>query len=218
VYLQRFAAAGGFAVASHAGDAGEYRAIFAERCAVSGSFRGCLQPRSHQRRRSRAPEVLMRGRTRRPGLEELFLAVDERVDVVGREFDAVAVGDGVRGARLDAISAEDAARVVDVVDACVALAGGDALRLRIFRSFDVDTIRGARGGAQEAPDALLVAIFVPLKYVNSPIARLDARSHLREALRGGLPKHRAEGDAEALDERCEGFPHFSDDRWHRKPL
>lgn len=154
---------------------------------------------------------MLRGGTRRPGFEELFLAVDERVDVVGRELDAVAVSDGVRGARLDAISAEDAARIVDVVDAGVALAGGNAFRVGIFGGFYVDAIRGARGGAQEAPDALLVAIFVPLKDVNSPVARLHRGRHFREALRGGLPKHRAEGDAEALDERCEGFPYFSDD-------
>ena len=51
-----------------------------------------------------------------PGLEELFLAIDHGVDVVGREFETVAVGDGVGGAGLDAIAAENAARVIDVVD------------------------------------------------------------------------------------------------------
>ena len=87
---------------------------------------------------------------RRPGFEELFFAVDQRVDVVGGELDAVSVSDGVGGAGFDAVAAEDAARIVDVVDLGVAFAGGDRLRFGIFRGLDVDTVRGASGGAQES--------------------------------------------------------------------
>ena len=46
--------------------------------------------------------------------EEVFLAHDESGGVEAGEFEAVAVGDGVGGAGLDAITAEDAAVVVDV--------------------------------------------------------------------------------------------------------
>src|SRR5579885_3400023 len=56
-------------------------------------------------------------------LEELFLAVDQRIDVVGREFESVPVGDRVRWACFHAVPAKDAPRVIDVVNLRVALAG-----------------------------------------------------------------------------------------------
>ena len=90
----------------------------------------------------------------------------------------MAVRDGVGGAGLDAIAAEDAARVIDVVDLGVALAGGDALRFGILGGFDVDAIRWACGGAQETADALFEAVFVALQDVNAAIARLNAGRRL----------------------------------------
>jgi len=60
------------------------------------------------------------------GDEEILLAHDESGGVEAGEFEAVAVGDGVSGACLHAIAAEDAAVVVDVVDLGVTLGAGDA--------------------------------------------------------------------------------------------
>ncbi len=55
--------------------------------------------------------------------QHVFLAHDQVGSVQGGELKTVAVGDGVRGAGLDAIAAKDAAVVVDVVDLGVALRG-----------------------------------------------------------------------------------------------
>jgi len=43
--------------------------------------------------------------------KKLLFAVNERIDVVGRELEAVTVRDGIGRARFHAITAEDASRV-----------------------------------------------------------------------------------------------------------
>jgi len=95
--------------------------------------------------------------------EQLFFAVNELGDVIGGEFEAVSVGDGVGRAGLHAISAKDAAVVVDVVDRGVALAGADARLGGIFRRFNINAVGGAGGGAEETGDAFFQAGLVALK-------------------------------------------------------
>ena len=51
------------------------------------------------------------------GFEELFFAIDQGIDVVGGELESMTVRDRVGGAGFDAVSAENAARIIDVVDA-----------------------------------------------------------------------------------------------------
>ena len=94
------------------------------------------------------------------------------------------VGDGVGGAGLNAVAAEDAAIVVDVVDLGVALGGGDANFVGVFRSLNIDAICGAGRGAKEAGDAFLQAIFVALQ------ARARRESAARRPLRAGGPCRR----------------------------
>ena len=65
-----------------------------------------------------------------------------------------------RRARLDAQAAEDAAQVVDLVDAAVPLAGEYCAVGRVVTALDVDGVRGARPGAQLAADALLEPVRV----------------------------------------------------------
>jgi hypothetical protein len=160
-------------------------------------------------------EVLRRclrgGITRRPRFEELLLAENQSVDIVWGEFDAVPMGDRVGGASLDAVAAKDAARIINIVNGCVALTGRDSLGFGIFPSLDVDAIRGARGGAKKASDAFLQSVLVTLKDVYSAIARLNAGRHLREAFGGRLPEHGPEGDAETLEERHKRLADFSND-------
>src|SRR5664280_440201 len=55
------------------------------------------------------------GAGRRRGKHVLF-AFDQRGSIVAGRFESVAVGDGVGGARLHAVAAEDTAVVIDVVD------------------------------------------------------------------------------------------------------
>jgi hypothetical protein len=152
---------------------------------------------------------------RRPRFEKLFLAVDERIDVIGGELDVVAVGDGVCGASVYTVAAEDAAGIVDVVHASVAFTGGDAVGFSIFGGFDVNTIRRARGRAKKTADAFLEAILVALEYVNPAVARCDAGRYFGISLGGRFAKHCAQRDAEALVQRRKCFADFADYRSHR---
>jgi len=144
----------------------------------------------------------------------LFLAINHCVDIVRGEINTVSVCYGVGGACLDAIAAKNAARIVNVVDAGVALSRGNALRVSVFRSFDVNTIRRASSGAQEAAYAFLESVFVALQDVDTTIAGLDAGRNVRIAFRRRLLKHCAKRDAEAFHERHEYFADFSYDRCH----
>ena len=161
---------------------------------------------------------MRRRTTRRPRFKKLFLAINEGVYIVRGELDAVAVGDGVGGAGLNAIAAEDAARIVDVVHLGVALAGGDSLRFGVFGGFDIDAIGRTRGSTQEAAHALLKSVLVALKNMDAAITRLHTGWNVRIALRGGLPEHRPQRDAEAFEQGDEGFTDFPNDGWHRAPL
>ena len=67
----------------------------------------------------------------------------------------------------DAQPAEDAAQIVDLVDAAVALARGEALVLGVGRALDVDRVGGAGPGAQLATDALLEAVGLPVQLVTA---------------------------------------------------
>ena len=148
------------------------------------------------------------------GLEELLLAADQGADVVGGQFETVAVGDGVGGAGFDAIAAEDAARVIDIVDAGVALAGGDSLGFGIFGGFDVDAAGGAGGGAEEAAHAFFQAVLVAMQDVDTAVARLEVDRFVRIIFRDGLAPHAAEGDVQSLRQRGEAGADFMKDSGH----
>ena len=147
--------------------------------------------------------------------EKLFFAVDQRIDVVRGEFKTVPVRDRIRGACFDAVTAENAARIIDIVNAGVAFAGGDAAGIGIFRGFDVNAIRGAGRGTEKASNALLEAGFVAVQHVNPAIARLKMHWLERIILRDRFTKHIPEGHAEALHQRGERLADFPKDGCHR---
>src|SRR6185437_5621278 len=118
--------------------------------------------RGDGRRSGRAGSGFRRG----PGFEEFFFAINHGVDVVGSELEAVSVSDSVGGASFDTIAAKDAAGIVDVVDLGVAVGVGDAIVGGVFGGFDVNAIRGARGGAKKTGDAFFEAVLVALQHVN----------------------------------------------------
>ena len=103
----------------------------------------------------------------------MFFAVDQRVYVVRGEFNVVSVGDGVRRASVNAVAAEDAAGIVNVVDASVPFTGRNTLYVSIFRSFDVDASRRAGCRTQEASNALFQSVFIPVENVNAAVTRLE---------------------------------------------
>src|SRR2546428_7863440 len=79
----------------------------------------------------------------RPGFEQLFLAVDERIDVVGGKLKPMSMSDGVSGTGLNTITAEDAAGIIDIIDFRVALAGGNAFGVgeRYAKVYNIDYSR-----------------------------------------------------------------------------
>jgi len=143
------------------------------------------------------------GRERRERDQHVFFAHDEIGGVQSGQLEAVAMGDGVGGAGFNAVAAEDAAVVVDVIDLGVALRRGDALLGGVFGGLDVNAIGGACGGAEEAGHALFQAVLVTLQDVGSAIARLEDRSAQR-AFSVGVILHLSgredlsKGDAHAL--------------------
>src|SRR5689334_9998606 len=70
-----------------------------------------------------------------------FLAINQVAGVEGGKLEAVTVSDGVCRAGLDAITAEDAAVVVDVIDLGIAFGAADAVLFRVLGGFDINAIR-----------------------------------------------------------------------------
>ena len=135
--------------------------------------------------------------------QHVFLAQDEVGGVEGGQLEAVAVGDGVGGAGLHAVSAENAAVVVDIVDLGVPLGRGDAMLFGVLRRFDVNSVRRTGCRTKEASDALLQAILIPLQHMCASEALLEPGTPHRALtvrivlnLRG--LQHFPEGDAHAL--------------------
>src|SRR3954466_8815479 len=78
--------------------------------------------------------------------EQLVLGEDEVLAAVVGQSVHVAHRQGAGRAGLDAEPTEDAAQVVDLVDAAVALARGEALLLGVVGTLDTYRIRGAGPG------------------------------------------------------------------------
>jgi hypothetical protein len=143
-------------------------------------------------------------RRQRPDLHQhVFLAHHQVGGVQSSQLKPMAVGDGVCGTGFNAVAAEDAAIVVDVVNLGVALGRGDANLLGIFSSFNEDAIRGAGRRAQETGYALFQAVLIALQHVRAAIALLEDRAAFR-AFSIGIVLHLCglkdlpEGDAHPL--------------------
>ena len=138
-----------------------------------------------------------------PGGQHLFLAVDQVAGVKARDFEAVPVGDRIRRTSLDAVSAEDASIVVDVINLGVALRPAYSMLGRILRRLDINAVRGTRRRAQETGDALFQSILIALQDVHPPETLLEFGAAERPRPIGivlhlrGL-EHLHEGDAHPL--------------------
>src|SRR6478672_5756025 len=138
--------------------------------------------------------------------EQVGLLVDQVRPVVVGELVLVRHRQRARRAGLDAPPAQDAAQVVDLVDAAVALAGAEALAVAVGvggvavgRALDVDRVGRAGPGAQLAPDALLQAVGPAVELV-ATVEAGGGRQLLEGVLLGDdLLEHRAEGDPEPGD-------------------
>jgi hypothetical protein len=140
---------------------------------------------------------------RRPSGQHLLLAVDQVAGVKAREFEAMAVGDGIRGTSLDAIAAENTSVVVDVVNLGIALRPTHPMLGGILRRLDVNAVRGTGRRAQEAGYTLFQSILIALQNVHAAETFLELGAPKRSGPIGivlylrGL-EHLHEGDAHTL--------------------
>src|SRR4026209_319728 len=83
--------------------------------------------------------------------------------------------DGVFRTSLDAIAAEDATTVVDVVNLRVTLIHSSALFgwSRVIFGNDIDALRRARSGAEKTGHTFFTSQLINVKQVLAPITRLD---------------------------------------------
>ena len=116
----------------------------------------------------RVRRLLHAGQQRR---EEVGLLVDQVGTVVVGQLVLVGHRERPRRAGLDAQPAQDAAQVVDLVDAAVALARGEPLVLGVGGTLDVDRVGGAGPGAELAADALLQPVGPAVELVPAVEAR-----------------------------------------------
>src|SRR5437868_462794 len=108
--------------------------------------------------------------------QHLFLAIDKVGGVHGSNLKAVPVGDGVGGAGFHAVSAKDAAVVIDVVNLSVALGAAYAVLFGIVGGLNINAIRRTGGGAEEASHTLFQTILIALQNVDPAKALLKLRA------------------------------------------
>src|SRR5438105_1333790 len=88
------------------------------------------------------------GSHRPHGSEKLLFAVDKITGIERCQLKTVAVGDSVSWAGFYAVTAEDAAVIVNVVDLGIAFGAADAVLFCILGGFNINAIRRAGGRAQ----------------------------------------------------------------------
>ena len=97
----------------------------------------------------------------------MLFAVDQVRYVVAGQLEAVPVGDGIGGAGLDAVPAENAAVVINVIHRRVTLSGANSLFRGIFGGLDIDAVGRTGRRAQETSDAFLQTLLVALQHVQA---------------------------------------------------
>ena len=76
----------------------------------------------------------------RNGNQQSFFAINQVAGVERGQLKTMAVCDRVRGAGFNAVSAENAAVVVDVIDLGVTFGAADAVLFRVFSRFNINAV------------------------------------------------------------------------------
>ena len=131
-------------------------------------------------------------------MEELLLAVNQGVRIVGGNLKPVAVDDGVARAGLHAVATEDAPVVINVVNLCVTLRSADPLLAGILSRFNVNAICGASRRAEESGYAFLEPIFIAFQNVQPAVAVFKMNGFVRVVLRHRGLEHGPKSDGKTL--------------------
>lgn len=97
--------------------------------------------------------------------KQLLFTIDQLRDIVAGELKSMPMRDRIGRTGFDAVSAEDTAIVVDIVDGGMTLARADAFFGGIFSSLNVNAVGWASGSAQEASHTLFKTSFVALQHM-----------------------------------------------------
>lgn len=140
---------------------------------------------------------------RGPRGQQLLLAINQIRRVERGQLKSMPMRDRIRGARLYAVSAENAAVVVNVVNLSVPLGAADAVLGSILCRLNVNAIRRAIRRTEETRDTLFQAILVALEDVHAAIPFLEPRSPerpraVRIVLHNRGLEHLLEGDGHSL--------------------
>jgi len=141
-----------------------------------------------------------------PGGQHLLLAIDQVRGIERGDLKAVSVRDRIGRARFYAVSAKDAAVVIDVVNFCIPFGAAHPMLGSVLRCLDVNAIRGTGRSAQKARNTFLQAVLVALQDMNAAVPLLEFRALQRPGtigiiLNDGGLKHLPEGDAHTLGDR-----------------
>ena len=139
----------------------------------------------------------------RPGGEHLLLTINQIAGVERGQLKAVTMRDGIGGAGLNAVAAENTSIVIDVVNLGVSFGATDALFRGVIGGFDINAVRWTIGGAKEASHTLFQSIFVALQNMGAAETGLNTcpaerTFSIRIILNGRGLEHLHEGDAHPL--------------------
>src|SRR5690349_8469751 len=120
------------------------------------------------------------------------------------------MGDSIGGTGFHAISAEDTAVIVYVVNLGIALGTAYPVLCRVLCSLNVDTVGRAIGGTKKTGDALLQPIFISLQDMDPAIPLLHLGPPQGSGPVGIVFDHRRlehlpEGNAHSLGDRGDVF-------------
>jgi len=145
--------------------------------------------------------------------QQIIFGLEEICATVNRQFKIVAVSNGILRAGLDAITAEDAASIIDVINRRITFIDTSALRRWpwIVSSDDVNALRRTRRGAEITRNTLLAPELVDVQKVLTAITRLH-RDGLVRIFDGPLAFGNVrQRNAHSLNDRFRRFDYFADD-------
>src|SRR3954471_10645134 len=148
-------------------------------------------------------EHRIRSQMCRPRRQQLLFAIDQISRIESRQFESMPVRNCIGGASFHAISAKNAAVVVNVVNLGITLCPADPFLRRVLCCLDIDAIGRAVRCTKKTGDALLQAILIALQDMHTTITFLKLRSPQWPRPIGIIfhrcrLKHLHEGDAHAF--------------------
>ena len=110
------------------------------------------------------------------GDQQVVFCFEKVGAVVDGKLEIIPMGDRILRTRLDAVTAEDAAAVVDVVDLCVTFVTTDAFLVGtwIVFGFDIYAVGRASRGSQITCDAFFLTSLIDVQQMLTAISWLDS--------------------------------------------